>query len=131
MVGYYNKTQFSVQFAFVCALNGTMNYYDVIIKTCIVCGVHVHGFQSLLSHYMCPLLPNNAHLVNHIPVLETVFDESTIKRILILSICCSKVTVAPIIGSLVSCKIEDNCIQLKEKNKFSNHCTYFKVSLAH
>lgn len=62
---------------------------------------------------MCPLLPNNAHLVNHIPVLETVFDKSTIKRILILSICCSKVSVASIVGSLVSCEIEDNCVQLK------------------
>ena len=82
--------------------------------------VHVHWFQSLLSHYMCPLLPNNAHLVDHIPVLETVFDQSTIERILILSICCSKVTVASIIGPLVSGEIEDNCIKLKEKNKFTN-----------
>ena len=81
--------------------------------------VHVHWFQSLLSNYICPL-PNNAHLVDHIPVLETVFDQSTIEWILILSICCSKVTVASIIGSLVSGEIEDNCIKLKEKNKLTN-----------
>lgn len=71
--------------------------------------------EFCLSHYMCPLLPNNANLVNHIPVLQTVFDNSTIKWILVLSICCPKVPIASIIGSLVSCKIEDNRIKLKEK----------------
>ena len=59
--------------------------------------------------------PNNAHLVNHIPIFETVLDDPAIKWILVLAICRSEMAITTVVGSLVGCEVENYGHELKIK----------------
>ena len=57
--------------------------------------------------------PNHAHLVNHVPILQAVLEEATIKWVPILPICRSEVPISTIVCPLISCEIENYCKELK------------------
>ena len=77
-------------------------YNYVIIKS-----ASVAELTHLLSHDMATS-SDHAHLVDYIPVFETVFQEPAIERVLVLAVRCSEVPIAAIVGSLVRSQVEHN-----------------------
>jgi hypothetical protein len=69
--------------------------------------------QKLSSHNVVSSPPDNTHLLYHIPVLEAVFHESTIKRVLVSTVCSPEMPVASVVCSLVCGEIEYDCVQLE------------------
>lgn len=64
---------------------------------------------------MVPLPSDNSHLVNHVPVLETILDESTIKRVLEPTVWSPEMSIATIVCSLVGSEVEYDGIELRRK----------------
>ena len=65
------------------------------------------------SHHVVWSFSNNAHLVNHVPILETVLEEASIERIPIFPICCSKVAISTVVCPLISREVEGYRKELK------------------
>ena len=71
---------------------------------------------------MCPP-PKNTHWVNYIPILETVFEETTIKRVLVFPVGHLEVAISTVICSLVGRDVEDDCIELNTERNYNKVLT--------
>ena len=95
-----------------------------------MCSVNICGW-SLLTHnnvsifpydrcysasnYVVPLPSDNSHLVNDVPVLETILDESAIERVLEPAVWSPEMPIATIVCSLVGSEVEYDGIELRGK----------------
>ena len=100
-----------------------MSITDILVCVCIGVSIIMCDSVSITIglHHVCSS-PNNAHLINHIPIFETVHQESAIKRILVFAVGCSEVAIPSIIGPLIRREVKDNCKHLKrEKREMSSN----------
>ena len=67
------------------------------------------------SHHVIAPSPDHAHLINHIPVLQTVLDESAIERVLVSTVGGLEVAVTTVVCPLICGQIEDYCVELCKK----------------
>ena len=98
-------------------LDQTCTITYVCVCQCVVGFVIIyHQFvptRLLPSHNVVSSPPGNTHLLYHIPILEAVFHESTIKWVLVSTVCSPEMPVTPVVCSLVCGEIEYDCVQLQ------------------
>ena len=75
----------------------------------------IYIITAHISHHVVGLPSGAPHLLYHVPVLQTVLDQSAVKRVLVASVGRPEMPVATVVGPLISGQIEDDGVQLQRE----------------